>query len=280
MVDLAKLVANPIMIMASYALTALALIVAIYSYVRTRRISRLIYNRESVHRFGQKSTKFLSETAPQCVTTRVFYADGNSEREFEGARIDEINVANRGTEVILGANIIEADPLRIKSPSGSIIDYAILGRSNPANGVQVARKDGGDSELGVSFEFLNPGDGFAIRILHSSSKLIDLFGGVIGVEMRDASKDLGVGGRIGVLSALTLLLGTVGWGVIGAFYVFGWRIYSQKYAEVASAFCVVGIGGMYFGLFWLILSNRHIRNRFLSSSRRMMRLFPFRRPEE
>src|SRR5689334_2836822 len=124
--ELGALAQNPILIVSSYALTVIALLFAIYSYIRTRRLSRISYASENVHKFGQEVTKFLDQNSPKQITTRVFYtsSDGH-DLEFKKARIDEINLVNRGTEVILGANIIEADPLKIRSLDGEILDFEV-----------------------------------------------------------------------------------------------------------------------------------------------------------
>jgi hypothetical protein len=252
-------VQNPIVIMASYVLTIFAVIFGVYSYVRTRRISRITYYRQCVNRFGQESTNFLTESSAKKITTRVFYTDGEKELEFKKARVDEINLANRGTEVILGANIIEADPLTIKAVDGKIIDFEILGRSNPVNGVQVKQADTG--ELLVTFEFLNPRDGFAIRVLHSSEKMIGFSGGVIGAETKDAERDLGVSGIVAALAAFCFggtLLGALGLGLAA---LFGRMDLWQHYGDALGIGVFISISLSYIATGILAVTRRAFRDR-------------------
>lgn len=77
-----------------------------------------------------------------------------------------ILIVNNGQDIISESDISIKEPLRIALPSYyKILDYKILFSGN--KGITLDKVS--DHEINISFDFLNPKDGFAINLLHNGT---------------------------------------------------------------------------------------------------------------
>lgn len=78
-----------------------------------------------------------------------------------------IAIWNDGNTTLTGSQIVPTDPLRaIIQDDAKILDATIVAKSRPAL-EQTLHDPRGSNEVAVSFDFLEPGDGFLLQILHS-----------------------------------------------------------------------------------------------------------------
>lgn len=110
------------------------------------------------------------------------------ELHYKGQAVDNIAVTyflfwNNGNDVLEGSDFIDSNPLRIVfGESGKIMDVSLLvdtfeGRHD---GIQLNIQD---NYVQVNFAYLNRGDGFGFRVIHTGRNLenIKVEGKAIGV---------------------------------------------------------------------------------------------------
>jgi len=87
---------------------------------------------------------------------------------------------NSGTALVRGSDIVEHDPLRFafKSP-GEILSAEVLNSVRPANKVQATFKTEDPTVVQISFDYLDPGDGATIDVLHTCESGIPTVSGTI-----------------------------------------------------------------------------------------------------
>lgn len=115
---------------------------------------------------------------------------------FEGEQVPRIcrsvvRIWNSGSATLDQSQMAPADPLRIKlSQSNSrFLFHSKIKENNPANNCQLEHSDQAN-ELLVAFDYLDPGDGIAIGILHTDkSPKPEVHGSIKGSHMRMISGD-------------------------------------------------------------------------------------------
>lgn len=91
---------------------------------------------------------------------------------FKGQPIPRVVVCdvlflNLGDSAVHKAMIVDADPLRLVFSGGTVLEASVEDdRHKGSRGISLHTSDDG-TEVRVEFDFLNPGDGFEIRLLHT-----------------------------------------------------------------------------------------------------------------
>jgi hypothetical protein len=120
--------------------------------------------------------------------------------QFRGNDIGQLSVVvvtfwNAGTATLSGSTIVERDPLRIESQGskeGKILDAKIIRRSKEACGPELVVVEIDErSTVMLKFDYLDPQDGFAVRILHTAAQpSLKIDGSLRGVRRVDESHAL------------------------------------------------------------------------------------------
>jgi len=100
---------------------------------------------------------------------------GGLEIRYEGANVARatrtiFGVWNDGTTTIRGGDIVEKDPLRLELPEHgpqAILRATVDASTRDVNDVQII--DSSRSKVVVAFDYLDPGDGFRMEVLHSGA---------------------------------------------------------------------------------------------------------------
>lgn len=259
--DVSGVARSPLLIISGYIITLLALAFAVYSYTRTRRIVRMSIERRNISNFEERTRRLAEGDDSRKIITKVVYASAEKEDAYKALRIDELNIVNSGTEVIRGVNIVQADPLSMSIISpGVILDAEIIGLTNKTCGFEIKIHE---NIINIKFDFLNPGEGAVIRVAHSSQNLIIFNGSIIGVSLRDSSKNLGFWGGL-ILVGSSGIIFTLGALIIfGAAYALGyqrlWRVYGDPIANYVGVSSVVL---MYLAMTAGLLFDPKFRKRF------------------
>lgn len=153
------------------AIGAIGVVLAIYFYVKTRVVSRLSYE--------------LSET--NIVGTLDAAFSNSLELTYEGRKVPRvtrttIRMWNSGNATIRHADVAEGDPLSaVLSENSEVLQTAVVRQTRPVN--QILIKSTSDQKVVVGFDFLDPGDGFLIDIIHTDMlNVVGLTGTVIGLR--------------------------------------------------------------------------------------------------
>jgi hypothetical protein len=141
-------------------------------YKRSRQVSRL---------------RYLLGDAPIIEPAPTDYGDGLEVR-FDGNIVERVTrtsfgLWNDGTTTIVGSDIVEADPLRLElRGNGEMFRVTVEGATRTVNGAWVCLAATDQATLG--FDYLDPGDGFRIQVLHSGElRTIEIKGTVRGIPM-------------------------------------------------------------------------------------------------
>lgn len=112
---------------------------------------------------------------------------------FKGIPISTLTVSrvaiwNAGSEPLLNSALVRSDHLRINVRDGAILESSVLKTTNRATdfrvGAHILDKPFGNTvAVEVAFDFLNPGDGGVIEIVHTAEKRnsVTVVGSIIGV---------------------------------------------------------------------------------------------------
>lgn len=149
-------------------LGVVALIAGIYFYVKSRRSIRASYYIRTDRLIGPMGSVFEG--------LEIVY-QGVSIHSFASSKVF---LWNQGTEVIRRDDIAPAAPLAINlhAPERAL-NYEVVYCSSPYSKVGIEPQ--GDERLLVSFDFLNPGDGCVLEILHRGDiGSLSMSGGIIG----------------------------------------------------------------------------------------------------
>lgn len=127
-----------------------------------------------------------------------------------------IGIWNAGTTTIRGADIVEDEPLRFLLKTGRILRANITTIARPSNKVSLIE---GESFLGLSFDYLEPGDGARFEVIHSGPlRALNTTGAIrgvpLGLELADIHNVKRRVGKLGEYVAALLVIGIVGFGVV------------------------------------------------------------------
>lgn len=155
--------------------------IAIFFYLRSRKISRLAYQHDTTSIIGSADARFPNELE--------IYFDGKA---VPRVTLERIVLWNAGNTTLRGSQIVKTDPLRfeLRNSNASILKVNVLKHSREVNACSVTRRKDNQRIADINFDFLDPGDGIAIEIIHSgSSEDLEIRGTLIG--MPNGIKDYG-----------------------------------------------------------------------------------------
>ena len=144
--------------------TIISLAIALLSYYMPRKRQKLQFQTVSVQYFEEEDYILPAEV----------------EMSFRGERVTRLAKAllivwNGGTDVLRGEDIVQQDPLTIKlEGTGKILSHSIVGVTSQGNRVLAIMRTDSQSEILLTYDYLNPGDGAVIQVMHDS-KQRDLF---------------------------------------------------------------------------------------------------------
>lgn len=136
-------------------------VLSIYFYVRGNKAPRLC--------FAVRASRVLG------LPGSADYA-GDVAVTFRGVAIPQLSVAtvtvwNSGTATLDGSALVALDPLRAKlGGTGAVLDAKVAANPKPACGARVETDPAAREVVRLAFDFLDPGDGFSVRLLHTAAK--------------------------------------------------------------------------------------------------------------
>jgi hypothetical protein len=145
----------------SLLLALIGVVLSIVFYARSRRLSALSY--------AISTTNVIAPETPAMSALSIHY-DGQPVRTLS---VSSVSLWNSGTDAIASNDISRVDPLAISTTKDDvrILDAAIEHRSNETIDVPDLEEA---VRLVFAFEFLNPGDGCIVRVIHTGTTSADL----------------------------------------------------------------------------------------------------------
>lgn len=146
------------------------IVLAIVFYLRSRRMSRIAFQHDHVMLVGGRGAAFPAEV----------------EIRFSGTVVPRITAStiviwNCGDRTIRGSDLVDGDPLRVDLTEGGIIlKHAILRQTRSVNAWNITQPS--PNRIALTFDFLDPGDGITIEVIHSQpASSLDLLGTIRGI---------------------------------------------------------------------------------------------------
>lgn len=133
------------------------ILLAIVFYLRSKRKARLAFQHDHVMLVGGRGAAFPGEV----------------EIRFSGMIVPRITASkfviwNCGNRTIDGSDVVAGDPLRLELPEASrILKHKILRQTRRVNGWKVDQP--APNRLNLAFDFLDPGDGISVEVIHSEA---------------------------------------------------------------------------------------------------------------
>ena len=150
----------------------LGLCAAVFFYLRSRRLSKLAYQSDGVTILGSSNAAFPEEL----------------EVRFSGVPVPRVTnervvMWNAGNTTIGGEQVVSSDPLRIEVEEGSeILKIDILKTTREVNAFKLAHRDESKRIVDIHFQYLDPGDGLSLNVLHSGERGdLELLGTLRGI---------------------------------------------------------------------------------------------------
>jgi len=171
---------HPLLPVAGFATTALAVVLAYVFYRRSLR--------EKKPRYAVFSQTLVHDLTAKLPALRIMY-DGIPQ---ECVTVTTIFFWNDGREAIRRADIADTDPLRIVTPSGTdLLSARIQDVSNKACNVLLARPENSPSVAELSFAFLDHNDGFTVNLVHNGTEkdYVKIDGTLIGGKIERLKLD-------------------------------------------------------------------------------------------
>jgi hypothetical protein len=106
---------------------------------------------------------------------------------FRGAKVSNVAMSriaiwNIGNTTIKGDQMVSSDPLRIVTSKGSsILEVTIRHCTRQVNGVSCVLREGTTNDVECRFDYLDPGDGALIQLIHTGSDDVTVLGTLRGV---------------------------------------------------------------------------------------------------
>lgn len=237
--------------------------IGVFFYQRAKRDPRISY---------QVSTRTLIAGVPQSLQERVSISiDGQQTSDLLSTRLV---LWNSGTAAVKSDSFPVGGGLLIRPEIMSdVVGFDVLTATNSINGIKLMATGTG---IAVELDYLNPGDGAIVDILHrSEAGKIRLDGtllgqqrgifyeGKIGIErstqrsFRTPTKDLLEG--IGFLAAgsLCLFIGTEYWDAYSGGVVVSKTLSVSEHLYGAIGMSVFGLIAIVVGIFSIAMSRRH-----------------------
>ena len=138
----------------------LGLVLGFIFYAKSQRRARLGYQYDEVTLLGGKDAAFPTEI----------------EVRFNGIEVPQVTACrvflwNSGQRTIRGEDIVARDPCRIQLESGTqVLKQTILRETRSVNGVRTDCSSQMPHVITITFDFLDPNDGFTLEVLHSGPR--------------------------------------------------------------------------------------------------------------
>jgi len=158
----------------SMGLGLTGIVLAIFFYFKSRSIRRIVYLKRSFSLLGKSTTSLDNFSASY------------QGKELSSLRASKIMLWNCGNTTISKTDIANSEKLSINLPNENrILESRVLSASNKSNEVTL-NLDNENSSTIIEFEYLDPGQGLVVSILHTGyERQIDvkgiIKGGSIGV---------------------------------------------------------------------------------------------------
>jgi hypothetical protein len=139
---------------------SVAVVLATVFYFKTRTTARLVYQWGGRHLVGGETADLPDEVA-------IYYKGSNVPRVSSSKLV----FWNAGNLTIRGSDIVEADPLRIVLfENAKILRVAVTSVTRAVNSFELEVNPKKENEVLCFFDYLDPGDGVRIEILHTSER--------------------------------------------------------------------------------------------------------------
>lgn len=215
------------------------------TYVLTRQRTRLAYRY-----VGERLLGLSTDGLPADITVQY--------RGQEIQRLTRTLVVfwNAGEKTILAADIVEADPLRLKlRDDGSVLAATVLKVGRTVCQVEAKLIPSSSNEVSLGFAFLDSGDGAVIEILHTGEKRHPEFLGTIrglpsGLHNLGRITGREFNRRLFLLPTsprkLGLITAVLGVAIAGAGLLVPWESLSKSNTEaLPTSLVVMGAGALY-----------------------------------
>jgi len=251
---LESFVNNPLVNIGSLALAVLGVLLAVVFYFRS-----------------QKNKTPCFENSSNTIVEGLHRSLDGIEVHYKGVAQERITISkvvfwNAGRETIDGHDLVQKDPLRILCPPDiDILDIQIVSDNAELNSIKLGEpiELDGDTSYPISFEYLDHEEYFVIQLIHngnSSDKFI-VEGKIKGVKsinrvsdtrpIPDIFKYLPFFGPVEKLVSSPIFMKYVGSLMYLSFGLAAlWNIFNgtnQWYLWVATGFCFIASGIMYYG---------------------------------
>jgi hypothetical protein len=106
---------------------------------------------------------------------------------FRGNKVPKVTLSrvaiwNIGNTTIEGKQIVTSDPLRIVISQGSdVLEATVRSRTREVNHVSCTSRPGAANEVECRFDYLDPGDGALIQLIHTGNDIVKVLGTLRGV---------------------------------------------------------------------------------------------------
>lgn len=178
-------------------------------------------------------------------------------RHFSDVCISRLAVWNQGRGSMAGTEISKADPLRVGLSDGAeILSASVIGHTGDGVAPSVLIAPSNKATLLVTFDIMNEGDGFTLRILHHGSTLTPaLFGTIRDVprfrEISISNDPFVMPRRIVIMAGI--VGGSFAWIIIALWTLWLTGI-DTYFASVRNAFSTLGLGVGVLGMTFVIAS--------------------------
>lgn len=164
-----EFVENPWFQVAGFVVGILGLLVAVFTWLLSRRYKRMYFMVRSFNLVNKKRS-----TVPSLSVSF-------SGRPVDALTISKVAIWNSGTDAILNRDIPSSERIRIQCVNGAdILECSIIQVSSPSCNCRI---DGlSNNSQALLFDFLDPDDGLVLQVAHtgSSSRNIVIKGQIIG----------------------------------------------------------------------------------------------------
>lgn len=143
-----------------WAIGLIAVILAVFFYVKSRVVHRLAYQFEGRHLVGGEKAVLPDEVA-------VSYRGSIVPR----LSASDLVIWNAGNQTLRGTDIVEKDPVRvIFSPESRILRAQVATATRAVNMFAIRLNPEHPNEALCEFDYLDPGDGVRLEILHTDEE--------------------------------------------------------------------------------------------------------------
>lgn len=233
----------------NFSLSLIGLLVGYYFYRKSQRVKHLEYHCEAFPLVGS-GTETLQHL-------RMLYR-GKDVQSLIAIRVMVVNI---GTDVIHRADFASKDPLHLSfGGKAGVLDVFVTSASHVTNGVRCAYQEG-QSNLIIEFDYLAPGQGFILLLLHAGSveDALHLGGTIMGGKGPKRASSSASEDPDRVFEIVQLVLSTVGLGAIVAVISSGARLSSGVMVILGLTLALILAFNTITALRWVRGPSRHWR---------------------